>query len=84
MMQDENRIPPVRHFDTLSSTNDYLRERWQEEEDLLTVRAIAQTKGRGRLQREWASPVGGLWFSVLFKNITDTPSHNQRLLGVAA
>ena len=84
MMQNENRIPPVRHFDTLSSTNDYLRERWQEEEDLLTVRAIAQTKGRGRLQREWASPVGGLWFSVLFKNITETPSHYQRLLGVAA
>ncbi len=29
--------------------------------------ADAQTRGRGRERREWASPEGGLWFSVVFK-----------------
>lgn len=84
MIPHENRTPSVRYFDALPSTNDYLRERWQEEDDWLVVRAGCQTKGHGRLQRPWASPLGGLWFSILFKNAGETPSHYQRLLGVSA
>ncbi len=51
---------------------------------MFTVCAASQTKGRGRLRRAWVSPVGGLWFSVLFKDKTAPPSHYQRLLGVSA
>jgi len=31
--------------------------------------AIAETqmKGRGRLDREWVSPTGGLWFSIILR-----------------
>ena len=39
--------------------------------DKLLVIAEKQTKGKGRLQRQWFSPKGGLWFSlVLSPNIS--------------
>jgi len=31
------------------------------------VIAETQTRGRGRLDREWASPTGGLWFSIILR-----------------
>lgn len=35
------------------------------------VRADRQTKGRGREGREWVSPAGGLWFSVVVRPRAD-------------
>jgi len=37
----------------------------------LVIVADEQMKGRGRLDREWISPAGGLYFSAVFKNRND-------------
>ncbi|MEM3770660.1 MAG: biotin--[acetyl-CoA-carboxylase] ligase [Candidatus Bathyarchaeia archaeon] len=52
----------------VGSTNDWARELMELGAPEGTV-AIAetQTTGRGRLGREWISPKGGLWFSIILK-----------------
>jgi BirA family biotin operon repressor/biotin-[acetyl-CoA-carboxylase] ligase len=44
--------------------------------------ARCQTHGRGRLGREWFSPVGGLWFSIVLRPEIH-PSEVSRLVFVA-
>lgn len=53
---------------SVESTNDWAKELALLEAAEGTV-AIAecQTHGRGRLGREWVSPEGGLWFSVILR-----------------
>ena len=70
-----------------SSTNDLVSARAREgEPGGLVIRAIAQTKGRGRRGRSWFSPPGGLYFSALLRpgGETGISSHLTLLLGVAA
>lgn len=56
------------YLETCGSTNDVVKQMAnQGEPEGLVVVAEAQTKGRGRLQRTWCSPPGGLWFSVLLR-----------------
>jgi len=55
----------VEYHDSLPSTNDRARELAAEGLEDVVVLADAQTGGRGRLDREWASPPGGVWLSVL-------------------
>ncbi len=56
----------VHRFDVLPSTQDALHELAQAGSPAGTaVVAGAQTLGRGSRGREWASPPGGLWLSVL-------------------
>lgn len=50
--------------------------------DGTVVVAETQTRGRGRLNREWVSPAGGLWFSALLRPVLE-PSHASRLVFVA-
>lgn len=58
----------LRLFDELSSTNDSGKDLVRQGEDHGTViLAKKQTTGRGRLQRVWESPLGGLWMSILLK-----------------
>lgn len=77
--------PPVHRFTTVSSTNDSLRElALKGAPEGTVVVAKTQTQGRGRLGREWKSPEGGMYLSVLLypltsKRITDLPF----LMGVA-
>lgn len=52
---------------TLPSTNDFLKENWQRLSHGTVIVAACQTAGRGRYNRYWYSPEGGLWFSILFK-----------------
>ena len=52
----------------VGSTNDWAKELASlgAEEGTVAI-AETQTAGHGRLGREWASPEGGLWFSVIFR-----------------
>ncbi|RLF28746.1 MAG: biotin--[acetyl-CoA-carboxylase] ligase [Thermoplasmata archaeon] len=71
------------HFKTLSSTNVFARKLIGDgvEEGTVVV-ADTQYEGRGRMNRKWFSPEGGLWFSVvLYPNI---PPHRAMLLTMAA
>lgn len=58
------RIDP---HDALPSTNDRARELAAEGAADVAVIADRQTAGRGRLDREWASPPGGIWLSLLVR-----------------
>ncbi|ELZ02436.1 biotin--[acetyl-CoA-carboxylase] ligase [Natrialba asiatica] len=55
----------VEFHDAVESTNAVARERATDGASDLVVLADEQTGGRGRLDREWSSPPGGIWLSVL-------------------
>ena len=57
----------VEYHDTIPSTNARARELAADGETDVVVLADEQTGGRGRLDRAWASPSGGIWLSVLFR-----------------
>ena len=67
-------MPNLLHFDTLDSTQTYLKTHWGRLEDKTTVVTDEQTAGRGRYDRRWISQPGGLYFSVLLK------PHSSRFL----
>jgi BirA family biotin operon repressor/biotin-[acetyl-CoA-carboxylase] ligase len=60
--------PKIHHFHEVSSTMDVARElaRKGVEEGTLVI-AERQTTGRGRLSREWQSPQGGIYFTIILK-----------------
>jgi BirA family biotin operon repressor/biotin-[acetyl-CoA-carboxylase] ligase len=55
----------VEHHDSLPSTNDRARELAADGAENVAVVADEQTGGRGRLDREWVAPSGGVWLSLL-------------------
>ena len=56
----------IYHFKTIDSTNLYSKILIKDGVDEGTVVvADVQTSGRGRKDRTWSSPKGGLWFSVI-------------------
>ena len=56
------------HFESMSSTNDYAKKIAKKDESEGTIIfADEQTGARGRKQRPWSSPKGGLWFSVILR-----------------
>ncbi|MFW9831126.1 MAG: biotin--[acetyl-CoA-carboxylase] ligase [Candidatus Thorarchaeota archaeon] len=66
------------HFPSLPSTNVYLRQLAKRgEPEGLIILADEQTHGIGRLKRNWYSPSGGLYVSLLVRPLTitaqDTP-----------
>ena len=60
-------------FDTLDSTQDYLKAHWQNLAHGSYVVSQEQTHGKGREDRNWESARGGLYFSVLLKPETVLP-----------
>lgn len=57
------------HFESLDSTNKYVKDHYDELPDLVFVSAEHQDKGRGRYDRSWVDTKGeNLLFSVLIKN----------------
>jgi BirA family biotin operon repressor/biotin-[acetyl-CoA-carboxylase] ligase len=58
----------VSRMDSVGSTNDIAKAAGRQgEEEGFAVIARAQTRGRGRMGREWSSPVGGLYLSLLLR-----------------
>ena len=57
----------ILYFETLDSTQTYLKEHFNELPDQTVVTANTQTAGRGRFDRRWVSEPGGLYFSILLK-----------------
>jgi BirA family biotin operon repressor/biotin-[acetyl-CoA-carboxylase] ligase len=57
----------IEYHDSIPSTNDRARELAAEGREDVAVVADEQTGGRGRLDREWTSPSGGVWLSILLR-----------------
>jgi BirA family biotin operon repressor/biotin-[acetyl-CoA-carboxylase] ligase len=56
----------IYYFKTLESTNLFAKDLINKNvEEGSIVIADIQTKGRGRKDRSWFSPMGGLWFSII-------------------
>jgi len=72
----------IRYFKTIDSTNIFAKKLINDRvQEGFVVVADIQEKGRGRKDRSWSSPSGGLWFSVvLYPNI---PSQSAMLITMA-
>jgi BirA family biotin operon repressor/biotin-[acetyl-CoA-carboxylase] ligase len=58
----------VHYFQKLSSTNTVAKEQAEKGgKEGTTVIAETQTAGKGRLDRRWISPKGGIWLSVILR-----------------
>lgn len=56
----------IKHFKKIDSTNKFIKNLEKNHtDDGLIVVSDTQLSGRGREDRTWSSPEGGLWFSVL-------------------
>lgn len=54
-------------YQEVKSTNEVARSIARTSEDGTVVLAEVQTEGRGRMSRDWASPYGGVWMSLILK-----------------
>ena len=63
----------IHHLVEVPSTNDVAKELAAKgaEEGTIVI-SETQTLGRGRLGREWASPEGGIWFSIILRPEVDS------------
>ncbi len=58
----------IYYFDTIDSTQNFATELAKKpHENGSIVIAKTQTAGRGRLNRKWESPKGGIWLSILLR-----------------
>ncbi|MFB6073386.1 MAG: biotin--[acetyl-CoA-carboxylase] ligase [Haloarculaceae archaeon] len=72
----------VEYHDEIGSTNARARELAGTGAGDVVVVADRQTGGRGRLDRAWASPSGGVWLSILFR--PDVPTAHAPVFTLAA
>jgi len=74
----------IHHFGEVSSTNEVAKALASEgAPEGTVVIAETQTHGRGRLERRWVSPAGGMWFSMILRPRVD-PKDAPKLTFVAA
>jgi BirA family biotin operon repressor/biotin-[acetyl-CoA-carboxylase] ligase len=57
----------VEYHDSIPSTNERARELAADGQTDVVVLADEQTGGKGRLDRAWSSPSGGVWLSILVR-----------------
>ncbi|CCQ97064.1 Bifunctional protein BirA (Includes: Biotin operon repressor; Biotin--(acetyl-CoA-carboxylase) synthetase) [[Clostridium] ultunense Esp] len=76
----------VYYLDTLTSTNMKAKEMAFNEEEGTIIIAEEQTKGKGRLGRNWVSPKGkGIWMSIILKpEMAPSEVAKLTLIGAAA
>ena len=72
----------IEYHDAVDSTNERARELAAEGAENVVVLADEQTGGRGRLDREWSAPAGGVWLSLLVR--PDLPPAHVPALTLAA
>ncbi|MFC7018950.1 MULTISPECIES: biotin--[acetyl-CoA-carboxylase] ligase [Haloarcula] len=72
----------VEYHDSIPSTNARARDLAADGERDVVVLADEQTGGRGRLDRAWSSPSGGIWLSILFR--PDVPMAHAPVFTLAA
>lgn len=63
----------LEYHDSIPSTNARARELAADGQENVVVLADEQSGGRGRLDREWRSPSGGIWLSVLLRPNVPAP-----------
>ena len=71
-------------FETLSSTNKYLKENYQNYDEFTVVTTDNQTNGKGRMTRVWNSTKDDLTFSILLKPNIDSSQISQIPLIIGA
>ena len=69
----------ILYFDTIPSTNLYLKENYNKLDNLTSVVAHHQTQGRGRLGRSWEDG-DDLLMSILIKEELDNYSNLSLLI----
>jgi len=58
----------IHYYDEVFSTNDIAKEVAKKSvEDRVVILAETQTRGKGRLERQWISPRGGIWLSIILR-----------------
>ncbi|CAI50280.1 HTH domain protein / biotin--[acetyl-CoA-carboxylase] ligase [Natronomonas pharaonis DSM 2160] len=57
----------IEYHDRIASTNDRARELAADGAEGVCVLADEQTGARGRLDRPWESPAGGVWLSLVYR-----------------
>ncbi len=72
----------IQYQQSVESTNATARKLAREGKRDIVVVADEQTGGRGRLDREWNSPSGGIWCSLLFE--PDVPVAHAPVFTLAA
>ena len=72
----------VEYHDSIGSTNDRARELAADGDRDVVVVADEQTGGRGRLERSWDSPPGGIWASTVLN--PSLPAAHVPLVTLAA
>lgn len=61
----------ILRFNQLASTNEYALNLIKQgrAQNYLVIQADLQTKGRGRQDRDWQSPLGNLYFSLILQEV---------------
>ncbi|MFM8313073.1 MAG: biotin--[acetyl-CoA-carboxylase] ligase [Deltaproteobacteria bacterium] len=78
-------VPNLIRYESLESTNSTLKKLAESgAAEATVVVALQQTSGRGRVNRNWHSPLGGLYFSILLRPKTDGRITDFSLLTGAA
>jgi BirA family biotin operon repressor/biotin-[acetyl-CoA-carboxylase] ligase len=72
----------IEFHESVASTNERARELAAEGAEDVVVLADEQTGGKGRLDRQWDSPSGGVWLSIVVR--PDLPPARVPLLTLAA